>query len=182
MKRLRSLLALVLFFAGSQSVFCRPLPTADLPMKRLAATNSAAHWHSIAVAPSPHLPKIHLYDKFNPLWWLENADDPVPPDWYRPHEKHRELLWRFRNPFHNWDFYVAGIADKKFTRSGRYPERNSAPGGGLDFEVTRRHVLLLPFISYTHGGFNFYLGWRERGNFGMELKIPVHASAGRTLR
>ena len=54
-------------------------------------------------------------------------------------------------------------------RSGKYPERNSRPRGGWDFAVARRKLALLPFLSYQRGGFNFYFGWRERGNFGIKL-------------
>jgi hypothetical protein len=49
--------------------------------------------------------------------------------WYRPGDRHRDLKWSFRNPFHNFDHYVIGIADKSFQRSGKYPERNSNPRG-----------------------------------------------------
>ena len=115
--------------------------------------------------------KSTFYNKLNPVWWLENADDPVPPAWYLPQDKHRALKWRFRNPFHNFDFYVIGVADKKFMRSGHYPERNSDPQGGWDFEVARRRLALLPYVSYERKKFNFYFGWREHGAFGVEMKF-----------
>ena len=35
--------------------------------------------------------------------------------------------------------------------------------------MARRELVLLPFLSYQRGGFNFYFGWRERGNFGIKL-------------
>ena len=130
-------------------------------------------WHSVQVSPPPDLPKIYTVQKFNPVWWLENSDDPVPPEWYLPDDSHRVAKWRFRNPFHNFDFYVIGIADKKFTRSGRYPEKISNPNGGWNFAVSRRKIFLLPFVSYQHGKFEFYLGWRERGNFGIKLNYSA---------
>ena len=146
-------------------------------MKRVSdGTNSVppkAKWHTVTVTPRPGLPKIHTYNKFNPVWWFGNIDDPKPPAWYRPNNKHRQAKWHLRNPFHNFDHYVIGVADKKFARSGRYPERNSNPTGGWDFEVARRKLALLPFISYQRAKFNFYFGWREHGSFGIKLNFSA---------
>jgi len=30
------------------------------------------------------------YNKFSPVWWFKNGDEPVPPAWYRPDDKHRQ--------------------------------------------------------------------------------------------
>jgi hypothetical protein len=139
-----------------------------------AHTNAAArdgHWHSLKVEPDPRLPSIHFHNKLNPVWWLENADEPAPPAWYLPADKHRVTKWRFRNPFHNFDFYIIGVVDKSFVRSGRYPERNSSPHGGWDFDLDRRKLLLLPFISFEKPWCTFYFGWREHGAFGAELRF-----------
>jgi hypothetical protein len=165
-------LAVVLLFfiletpAFAQRNAMEPKPP---PMKRAPADTNSVHWHSIHVTPKPDLPEIHFYDKLNPVWWLQNADDPVPPPWYRPDDPHRALKWRFRNPLHNFNFYVIGIADKNFVRSGRYPKQNSNPNGGWDFELARRKIVLLPFISYERSWITFYFGWREHGAFGAEL-------------
>jgi hypothetical protein len=140
-----------------------------VPMQHRPADTNAVRWHTITVKPKPGVPEIHVYDKLNPVWWFGNADDPVPPDWYRPDDKHRQTKWYFRNPLHNFTFYVIGLADKNFHRSGHYPERNSDPHGGWDFDLIRRHILFLPHISYDRKWCNFYFGWRERGNFGIEL-------------
>jgi hypothetical protein len=139
------------------------------PMKRPPSKTNAARWHSIKVTPRADLPKIHFYDRLNPVWWMENSDEPVPPKWYKPEDRHRVMKWHFRNPFHNLSNYVIGVADKKFVRGGKYPERNSRPRGGWDFAVARCKMVLLPFISCQRNGFNFYIGWRERGNFGVKL-------------
>ena len=128
-------------------------------------------WHTIKVTPRPGRPKIHWYDKLNPIWWVKNADDPVPPDWYKPDDKHRVTKWHFRNPFHNFTSYVIGISDKESLRSGRYPELVSNPNGGWNFAVSRRRLLLLPFIDYRRGKFEFYFGWRKGGNFGIKLNF-----------
>jgi len=84
-------------------------------------TNSvpAAHWHTIQVVPAPVVPKIHFYDKFNPVWWLENADDPLPPAWYRPGDRRRALKWSFRNPFHNFDHFMASADPSCSSRISR---------------------------------------------------------------
>jgi hypothetical protein len=109
--------------------------------------------------------------KWNPKFWLGNLDDPVPPPGYRPNDKHRAGRWRLRNPGHNFDFYVIGIADKTFRRAGRYPDRIFSPRNGWNWAVCKYKWARLPFISYHHNSFKFYFGWRERGNFGIELKL-----------
>jgi hypothetical protein len=119
------------------------------------------------------LPKRHTYNKLNPVWWFGNIDNPVSPAGCKPDDRHRVLKWHCRNPFHNFDNYVIGVADKEFVRSGKYPERNSSPHGGWDFEVARRKLVLLPFISCQRGSFNFYFGWREHGSFGIKLNVSV---------
>jgi hypothetical protein len=174
MKNWRGLaVTIVLLFIACPSVFARPVPAAWQPVTKMrppAGTNSA-RWHGVEVAPKPGLPKIHFYNKFNPVWWFGNIDDPVPPAWYRPDSKHRDFLWHLRNPLHNFDHYVIGVSDKTFVRYSKYPESNSKQGGGWDFAVARRKLVVLPFLSYQHGRFNFYFGWRERGDFGIKLNF-----------
>jgi len=130
-------------------------------------------WHSVRVTLRPGLPKIHTNNKLNPVWRFKNSHSSVLPAWYKPDDKHRVLKWHCRNPFHNFDNYVIGVADKEFVRSGKYPERNSSPHGGWDFEVARRKLVLLPFISCQRGSFNFYFGWREHGSLGIKLNVSV---------
>lgn len=166
-----------LLSAGCQSISPRPA-TAALKISGTnsvaAATNAVAldgKWHSIPMFPSPKLPEIYTWQKFYPVWWFENSDEPVPPAWYRPGDPHRITKWHFRNPLHNLDFYVIGIADKKSVRSGRYPDIIANPHGGWNFSVTRRLLILLPFFDYKRGGFEFYLGWRTHGNFGIKVSF-----------
>ena len=108
--------------------------------------------------------------KINPIWWLGNADDPLPPDWYRSgqNEVKRRVMWMLRNPFHNFTFYVIGVADKPFKVSGLYPTKVFNPMGGWKRHVVIYKWLKLPFISYS-GKCRFYAGWRELGNFGLKL-------------
>lgn len=114
-------------------------------------------------------PKPRFRQKLNPIWWLGNFDDPIPPEWYRPGKRFRKARWHLRNPFHNFTFYVIGIADKDFTRSGTHPGRVFNPEGGWTRAVSRHRWRRLPFVSYIRNDFKFYAGWRERGNFGLKL-------------
>lgn len=114
---------------------------------------------------------VKHYPKWNPVWWFGNVDSPTPPDWYRPHDPCRESRWYWRNSLHNFTHYVIGIKDKRFVRVGKFPQRVMAPEGGWNWAVCKYKFLRLPFISYQKGGFKFYCGWRERGNFGMKLNF-----------
>src|SRR5882724_12462986 len=169
-------LPVAMFLAGA-FLCCFPsslLAKSDSENNSSSDTNtipSRVHWHTVKVKPGPAAPKIHFYNKLNPVWWLKNSDSPKPPAWYRPGEKHRGLKWSFRNPLHNFHFYVVGVADKKFSRSGRFPEKNSDPRGGWDFEAARYKFIYLPFISYHRPKFDFYFGWRNHGNFGIKINI-----------
>ena len=62
-----------------------------------------------------------------------------------------------------------GSADKEFTRTGRCPHLVFCREGGWNWAVCRYKCVRLPFISYQRGSFKFYIGWRERGNFGLKL-------------
>jgi len=167
------LYASALMITGVPPIFGRSLAVTGEPMQNVGApsgtTVPGAPWHTIRVVPPAGQRKIHTLDKLNPVWWLENSDDAVPPAWYLPTDRHRALKWRFRNPFHNFDHYVIGVADKEFTRSGRYPERNSDPRGGWDIEIARRKLVVLPFLAYERSWCDFYCGWREHGAFGIKL-------------
>jgi hypothetical protein len=174
---------LVVFLAGvfllfhPHSVLAKFIPE---PHTMVRTNVHGASWHTVMIRPRPRAPKIHFYNKMNPVWWLKNSDDPVPPNWYRPNEKHRRTLWSFRNPLHNFDFYVIGVADKKFHRSGRYPKMNSDPHGGWDFEAARYKFFWLPFVSYHGENLDFYFGWRNRGNFGIKLNLGSKEKAETT--
>lgn len=134
----------------------------------LANTNSIeGRWHTVKVTPKPK--DISTWNKLNPIWWYGNIDDPTPPAWFRPGEKRRVAKWRGRNPFHNFTFYVIGIADKPHYRSGRYPRNVGNPNGGWNFALVRRKLVVLPFIAYNRGKFDSYFGWRPAGNFGAKI-------------
>jgi len=161
------LLAGVFLLLAPCGVFAKFVPETHTMVR--TNTVPKADWRTIKVRPGPHAPKIHFYDKLNPVWWFKNSDDPKPPAWYRPDDPHRKLKWSFRNPLHNFDFYVIGVADKKFHRSGRFPEQNANPRGGWDFSAARYKFIWLPFVSYHRANFDFYFGWRNHGNFGIKI-------------
>ena len=126
-------------------------------------------------------PPARALQKWNPLWWFGNVDDPEPPEWYRPGGPGRRWLWQLRNPLHNFTFYVIGVADKPFTRTGKFPDAVFAPDGGWNRAVARYGWLRLPFVSFNGERGRFYFGWRERGNFGCKVnwgKLPPQAGNG----
>lgn len=149
-----------------------PEPVAARPvLPSPASTNKPVVFHHI-----PHQ-KFSACLKRNPVWWFENADDPVPPSWYRKGKCCRKFMWYMRNPFHNFDHYVIGIGDKPFTRVGRFPDQNAKPNGGWNWAVCKYKCLRLPFVDYQRGRFEFYLGWRNGGNFGIKLNFAQKRAA-----
>src|SRR3954464_6993345 len=107
---------LLLILAGAASwTGCKSVhPTPDLPrlgrgtsVMQVGPTSTnivdlQGRWHSIRVSPRPDQPPIYTLNKFSPVWWFENIDDPNPPPWYRPNRKFRKFFWYCRNPFHNF--------------------------------------------------------------------------------
>jgi len=157
---------------------CRslPVPKSQPPPKPVTKSYSyVTNWMVVHIPVDRH--RFTASQKLNPLWWLGNADEPVPPAWYRPGQRCRNVLWYFRNPFHNFDCYVIGISDQPFTRVGRYPDDTFNPHGGLNWSVSRYKCLRLPFISYVQGRFKAYAGWRAGGAFGLELKFGSRKKA-----
>jgi hypothetical protein len=116
-------------------------------------------------------PPIRPIEKLNPLWSLGNADDPEPPEWYRPNSPNRRWLWQMRNPLHNFTFYVIGVADKPTKRTGRFPQSVFAPTGGWNWAFVRHRFVPLPFVSFDGRWSRFYAGWRERGNLGFKFNF-----------
>lgn len=97
-------------------------------------------------------------------WWFWNDDDPVPPPGFN------KLTWWLRNPFHNFMFYVIGVADRDYELSG-----NRAPvfGGPFDgWKWTLIHTPVpLPFFAYQSARITLYFGWRTFGAFGAKFNI-----------
>ncbi len=138
---------------------------------RFARADSVGRWGSTESHPTGDGVPAKVMQKWNPVWWFGNVDDPEPPDWYRPGSANRRWLWQLRNPIHNFSFYVVGVADKPFTRTGRFPEAVFAPEGGWNWAVTRHRWVRLPFVSFNGKVCRFYVGWRERGNLGCKVNF-----------
>jgi hypothetical protein len=85
----------------------------------------------------------------------------------------RATLWWLRNPFHNLAFYVIGVADRPFANSGRYPSDVFAPLAGWNWALRWYRHIPFPFFSYWRAGFKVYVGWRERGNFGVKFNLSA---------
>ena len=172
-----------MILAGAVCLFVCQMAFARIPHSepRAAGTKVASDatnelvlkgkWHAVTITPSPTLPKIHVYQKLNPVWWFKNIDDPQPPGWYRPDDKLRVTKWYLRNPLHNFSYYVIGIGDKKFDRIGHHPEQIANPHGGWNFAWVHRKLLWLPGFSYHGSKTDFYFGWRKSGNFGMKFNL-----------
>jgi hypothetical protein len=132
-------------------------------------------------APTPTTQKIakvespHWYQKVNPLWWIASGK---PPGVYEPHSRMRRVDWFFRNPLHNFSFYVIGISDHvnspAFRRYGRYPKDNFSPKPGWNVCEIHYHGLRLPYVAYWNRHVSFYAGWRLAGEFGLKLNFFGH--------
>ncbi len=144
-------------------------PLTAVPLREKGEEAASASGASSAATNAP--PAQRHFQKWNPVWWFGNVDDPEPPEWYRPGSRGRRPLWQLRNPLHNFTFYVIGIADKPFTRSGKFPDSVFAPDGGWNRAVARYKCVRLPFISFSGNCCQFYFGWRERGNFGCKVNF-----------
>ena len=166
----------ILFLLAALASGCRSFPPpADLSPRAekpqyiyLSPSNSTPT--VVAHVPS-EARQFSLCQKLNPIWWLGNADDPLPPDWYRAGQPFRNVMWYFRNPFHNLNFFVIGISDKPFIRAGEFPRSTFNPCDGWNWSVIRYYRLRFPFVSYKHNRVRIYFGWRTGGAFGIELKL-----------
>lgn len=113
---------------------------------------------------------VRTVDKFNPVWWFGNADDPEPPADYIPDSKFRKTKWAFRNPFHNFTFYVIGITDKEIIQTSNSQRNVFQPGGGWLWSVGKYKRLRLPFISHQGKHIQWYIGWRGGRTFGLKFQ------------
>lgn len=107
--------------------------------------------------------------KWNPLWWVQNSREPLPPPDYRPTSRWRNLGWFLRNNFNNFKMFVAGIADKDHWVCGLEPGAPYKPG--WNFLLSGVHVYWRPWVS--HGGrcITWGFGWKPSGQLGAKWKI-----------
>ncbi|MBY0548242.1 MAG: hypothetical protein K2W95_13185 [Candidatus Obscuribacterales bacterium] len=107
--------------------------------------------------------------KLDPRFWLQNIDEPMPPSTYLPSDSARVDKWYWRNPFHNFTFYVIGVADQRFQRVGLCPRDTFNPADGWNWCVSSYGPVELPLLSFRRGKLQVYFGWRDRGNFGIKF-------------
>ncbi len=77
----------------------------------------------------------------------------------------RAIGWWFRNPFHNLTHHVIGIFGEPFI-SEVIDENNPGWSKSVRILANRKY----PYWNYRGKGFQFYLGWRSSGAFGVSLR------------
>ncbi len=112
-----------------------------------------------------------------------DADSEQAKSW-KPHLTgwRRRVAWWCRNPFHNLLWHVLGVVDRetqqlsegwvRVSPTSKDAADNWRPAvGGWHVRWIVKWVPL-PFVSYWHIArrFEFYIGWRERGNLGASFR------------
>lgn len=98
-------------------------------------------------------------------------DDGWYPDWYLQNQPSwkRAIWWFFRNPFHNFTFYVIGFCDHPSVSYGKSPEDVFVDG--WNYGYTKVFGVPWPFISYQGKSWKWYAGWRMPGAaFGFKFR------------
>lgn len=145
-----------------------------------------------------HRSQIYWYDVGHWLTWAAfgNDDDGIFGEektaFYKmdkPPSLAKAFQWALRNPFHNFCFYVIGSAHRPNSEwilislsETKCESLTYHPLAKQNFSAHDESGLLLalhggkPFISFRFCHSNgrkseFYLGWRERGNFGAKCHL-----------
>jgi hypothetical protein len=101
-----------------------------------------------------------------PLPWpgkrmMEAAKSGLPP----------ALWWALRNPLHNFTHFWIGIVPLRERYVWVTPDENGweRTESNKGFSWWRKGRIALPY--YRHDGrFTFYIGWQDRGNFGIAFR------------
>lgn len=103
-------------------------------------------------------------EKWRPVWWLQNADDAPPIGT-------SAMAWFWRNFAHNFFWYVAGCADRRFAVIGT--NTNWRDGGGWHLHLVLQFwpPWFCPYVSYNSQRIEGYLGWRHDGALGLRLTL-----------
>src|SRR3989344_2497974 len=81
------------------------------------------------------------------------------------------LAWQLRNPLHNFTFYGIGSAGwEKHTTTEAYSLDNKKGSHSKLVFNDYKPFISLVFPVSKEREFQFYFGWRERGNLGIKLK------------
>jgi hypothetical protein len=171
-----------------------PPPVAQPVDPKILTNYRQAAAHPLYQLVPRHRSQIHWYDIGHWISWtlFGNDDDGVfgenSPEPYLPEKKiglKKALRWTCRNPFHNFCFYVIGSAhrinseftllkiDQREILCCTYKpkgETNFGQGNAfyLGFHGWKPFISLQILYSPKHLG-QFYMGWRERGNFGIKF-------------
>lgn len=164
---------------------------------------ASAHWLYQFIPR--HRSQIRWYDLGHWTTWMlfGNDDDGIFGEFsksgYRLNQDvcfSKALDWACRNPLHNFCFYVIGSAHRQNSEftfvklSRRHMDFfHYLPQGHTNFADTGTSFFVglhggKPFISLRLRyspcwKSDFYIGWRERGNFGIKC-LPLHHASGET--
>lgn len=164
------------------------------PEDSLACNQKEALSHPLYAIIPRHRYQIRWYDFGHWMTWalFGNDDDGIfgeePNTHYRleePNDLKKACAWQLRNSFHNFCFYVIGTANQPNSEVTLFRLTpcdieccTYRPIATTIFPCKQSCLFFAlhgwkPFISlrlaYPNGGHSdFYLGWRNRGNFGMK--------------
>lgn len=156
------------------------------------AVEQQALEHPLYFAIPRHRSQVHWYDMPRWVHWslLGNDDDGIFGEGQRvPYSTNIHagtfVRWSIRNSLHNFSFYVVGSAQ---WRRHYHAVLFSVSGGGVRiFSTGEKKVFdsdnsfkiafndFKPFIGFQFAHFKnrvfqFYVGWRDRGNLGFKLR------------
>lgn len=167
--------------------------------------NTPPHW-LYRIVPR-HRSQLQWYDIGHMATWMVfgNDDDGIfgeaQPKPYRPNEKpslQKSLRWWCRNPLHNFCFYTIGSAHRRNSEIDILQIVDNKISGlhyradGSKLFIGKNSSLYIalhggkPFLSlrlryHRHYRADFYIGWRERGNFGIKFLPFCHIRACRQI-
>lgn len=119
-----------------------------------------------------------LYNRLNPLHWIVALfSNSRKSDYLKEGTFHvdftevkatQRIKYWFRNPAHDFMHHIVGFQNEPEFRTV-YGDAENTLKPGLILALRRYKYLFLPYIAYQ-GWFQFYLGWRPTGGFGIKLR------------
>lgn len=87
------------------------------------------------------------------------------------------VWWNLRNPFHNFNHYWIGITPLgnryewlEPSDNGWVRESDAVVGEHYHISYWTRGRIKLPIFKWKNYGWEFYVGWMDRGNFGIAFR------------
>lgn len=163
-------LFILLFFYG-----CAPyrIPTQNLDLEEPGLD------HPLYKIIPRHRCQIRPLDLGHWITWtlFGNDDDGLfgegPHAHYRPQQSPslgKAFCWTLRNPFHNFCFYVIGSAHRENGKINIIKLQSKLNGSRFLFAFHGGKPFLSLTVNYNpQRKGEFYIGWRERGNFGLKF-------------